>query len=335
MHNAITDVGGIKVGHYTDSTHATGCTVLLCANGCIAGVDVRGSAPGTRETDLLRPGNLIQQVHAVLLSGGGAFGLDAASGVMRYLEERGAGFKLGASIVPIVPAAILFDLGLVSGQVRPDALAGYKASQSAKAGAVQEGSVGAGTGATIGKALGLTHAVKGGIGTASMRVGKKTVVGAIAAVNAYGDVVNPGDGQTMAGPRKLRGNGFHDTRQLLLQGKVTRAATPTNTTLVVVACSARLTKEEITKIAQQAQNGIALTIRPAHTMGDGDIVFGLATSQNDERLPLNQLGAAATEVTSQAIMSAVHAAQSLGGIPSARDYLASREARRPTQRKQP
>ncbi|MBI2935985.1 MAG: P1 family peptidase [Chloroflexi bacterium] len=326
MHNAITDVPGIKVGHFTDREHATGCTVVLCEGGAVGGVDVRGSSPGTRETDLLRPVNLVEQVNAVLLSGGSAFGLDAASGVMRYLEERGVGFRVGTAVVPIVPAAILFDLGLVTGEVRPGPAEGYQACQQASDGFLEEGSVGAGTGATVAKALGMARAVKGGIGTASVRVGEKLVVGAVVAVNAFGDIVDPDNGRLLAGPRRQEHGDFHNTTQLLLQGLAhIPSLLPVNTTIGVVACSGRLTKEQTTKLAVHAQDGLALAVRPAHCMGDGDVVFALATGQSDEPVVMDRLGAAAAVAVSRAIVNAVQAATGLGGIPSAREYLESRK----------
>lgn len=320
MHNAITDVPGIKVGHWTDREHATGCTVVLCEDGAVAGVDVRGSSPGTRETDLLRPASRVPAVNAILLSGGSAYGLDAASGVMRYLEGRGIGFMAGGIQVPIVPGAILFDLALVTHRVRPDAEAGYQACLAATDGAVEEGTAGAGTGATVAKALGMGQAMKGGVGTASVRVGESTVVGAIAAVNAYGDVVDPEAGVIVAGPRRDDDAGFHDSRELILSGRAGVSPPQMNTTLVVVACNAFLDRQEASKLAQQAQNGLVRAVRPANTMGDGDIVFALATAKTQERLSLNQLGVAASHVVAQAIVRAVRKAEGLGGVPSVSEY---------------
>ncbi|MSQ11162.1 MAG: peptidase S58 family protein [Dehalococcoidia bacterium] len=324
MNHAITDVPGIRLGHYTDLEHATGCTVVLCEGGAVGGVDVRGSSSGTRETEVLRPGATVAYVHGIVLSGGSAYGLDSAGGVMRYLEERSVGYRIRDFVVPIVPAAILFDLGLITHKVRPDAAAGYRACQAASDGPVEEGSVGAGTGATVAKILGPTRAVKGGLGTASVRLGEGVVVGAVVAVNAIGDIVDPETGRTVAGPRREDGRGFHDGRELLLSGKATLPTLArTSTTLVVVACNAKLTKEEATKLAQQGQNGVALAVRPAHTTGDGDVVFALATGQTDERLPLGQLGLAATTVVARAILRAVLAAKGLGGIPSVTEYAAA------------
>ena len=320
LHNTITDVPGIKVGHYTDEEAATGCTVVLCPEGAVGGVDVRGSAPGTRETDLLRPGNLVQQVHAIALSGGSAFGLDVASGVMRYLEERGVGFPIGPGVVPIVPAAIIFDLGLVTHQVRPGAEEGYKACLEAVEGRVEEGSVGAGTGATVGKVLRRERATKGGLGTCSMKLNGITI-GALAVVNAFGDVVDPETGRVLAGPRKEDDHGFLSTVDLLTspEYKIERQVAPTNTTLAVVATDAALNKEQANKLAQMGQDGLTLAVRPCHTMGDGDLVFALATGKSNAEVDMRQLCTAATVVVSRAIVRAVLAAKGLGGIPSAQE----------------
>ena len=322
---AITDVPGIRVGHYTDLEHATGCTVVLCGEGAVGGVDVRGGAPGTRETDLLRPGTLVERVHAVLLSGGSAYGLDAASGVMRYLEEQDTGFRIGQAVVPIVPAAILFDLGLVTHTVRPGPEEGYRACEAATSDGVAEGSVGAGTGATVGKALGMERAVKGGLGTASLSLEGGLHVGAIVAVNALGSVVDPENGGVLAGPRQEDSQGFHDTVTLMAQPGFRRkgegeAQTAGNTTIGVVATNASLTKEQTNRLAQMGQDGLALAIRPCHTMADGDVVFALATGTAERLLPgveITRLGAVATRVMAQAITRAITQATGVGGIPSA------------------
>ena len=322
----ITQVSGIEVGHYTDLEHATGCTVVLCRGGAVGGVDIRGSAPGTRETDLLRPGNLVEQVHAIVLSGGSAYGLDAASGVMRYLEERGIGFRMGDIVVPIVPAAILYDLGLVTSKVRPGPQEGYRACEAASAEPVSEGSVGAGTGATVGKALGMARAVKGGLGTASANLGDGLVVGAMAAVNAAGSVVDPETGRIIAGPRREDARGYHDTVELMAQPGFRRPQAVTearvNTTLGVIATNAPLTKEQANKLAERGQDGLALAIRPCHTMGDGDAVFALATGTwagTVDRALLTRLGAVAAHVMSQAILRAVTQATGLGGVPAVQE----------------
>lgn len=319
MFNAITDVRGIRVGHTTLPGAATGCTVVLCDGGAVGGVDVRGSAPGTRETDLLRPGNLVQQVHGVLLSGGSAFGLDAAAGVMRYLEEQGVGFTAGQARVPIVPAAILFDLGVITHRVRPGPEEGYQACLNAASGAVAEGSVGAGTGATVGKTLGLARAAKGGVGTASLMVQDRWVVGALVAVNALGDVVDPETGQVLAGPRREDGQGFYRSTELIISGRHEASARlPTNTSLVVVATDASLTKEQANKLAQMAHDGLALAIRPCHMMGDGDVAFALATGRVTEPVSMNALCAATVAVVARAVVRSVTQATALGGIPAVR-----------------
>ena len=322
MHNAITDVPGILVGHSTNLEAATGCTVVLCPQGAVGGVDVRGSAPGTRETDLLRPGNLVQQVHAILLSGGSAYGLDAASGVMRYLEERDIGYRIGAGVVPIVPAAIIFDLGLVTHRVRPGPDDGYAACVVASDAPPDEGSVGAGTGATVGKTMGRERATKGGLGTAGVNL-DRLVVGALAVVNAIGDVVDPETGQVLAGPRDDEGLRFFRSVDVLAGAAEAPAlASPTNTTLAVVATNATLTKEQANKLAQVGHDGMALAVRPCHTMADGDVVFALATGESDEPVNMNRLCSAATRAVARAIVSAIENATGLGGVPSAREAFA-------------
>lgn len=316
--NALTDVPGIRVGHWTDRRAVTGCTVVLCEAGAVGGVEVRGAAPGTRETDLLRPGTLVERVHAVVLGGGSAFGLDAATGVMRYLEERGVGYEMRGARVPIVPAAILYDLGIGSAQVRPGAAEGYEACRAASSERPAEGSVGAGTGAVVGKALGMERATKGGIGTASVRLEDGTVVAALVAVNAMGEVVDADTGAVLAGPRDVEGTGFLRTLDILKQ-RARAAVSPTNTTIGVVATNAVLSKEQANRLAQMADDGYARAIRPAHTMGDGDLVFVLATGEHRGEATLTLLGATAAEVVARAIGRAVLEAEGLGGIPSARE----------------
>ncbi|HEY72473.1 MAG: peptidase S58 family protein [Chloroflexi bacterium] len=322
MHNGITDVAGIKVGHYTDREGITGCTVVLCEEGGVGGVDVRGSAPGTRETDLMRPMKLVQRAHAVLLTGGSAYGLDAAGGVMRWLEEREVGFNVGVGVVPLVPAAVLFDLTIGDPKVRPDADAGYQACQSATDGPVAEGSIGAGTGATVGKLLGPKFATKSGLGTASVKIGKGIVVGAIVAVNAFGDVVDPDNGMIIAGTRKPVVGGFVNTVKRM-QGDLGQTLLGfANTTLAVVATNAYLTKEGANKMAQMAHDGLARSIRPVHTMLDGDTIFALATGKRPKKgdgADSSVVGAAAAEVLARAVVRAAQQAESLGGAPAARD----------------
>jgi L-aminopeptidase/D-esterase-like protein len=323
LHNAITDVPGIRVGHATDLEALTGCTVVLCEDGAVGGVDQRGGAPGTRETDALYPMHLVQRAHAVVLSGGSAFGLEAASGVVRYLEERGVGFDTRVAKVPIVPAAILFDLSLGDPKVRPDAAMGYAACHAASDGPVAEGNVGAGTGATVGKIMGVGQAMKSGLGTASIHLGGGLLVGAIVAVNAFGDVIDPSTGKILAGARALvGGETFADTLAMMktLVGKaILRFAGRGNTVIGVVATNARLSKEETNVVARMADDGLARTIRPAHTMLDGDTIFALATGK--KKADINTVGAYAAEVMATAIVRAVKAAEGVGGLPAWRDVI--------------
>mgnify|MGYP000489325656 CR=1 FL=1 len=324
LYNAITDVPGIKVGHAANLEALTGCTVVLCEEGAVGGVDQRGGAPGTRETDALYPMHLVQKAHAVVLSGGSAFGLEAATGVVRYLEERGIGFDTRVAKVPIVPAAILFDLSLGDSKVRPDAAMGYAACQAATDGPVAEGNVGAGTGATVGKILGLGRAMKSGLGTASINLGGGLVVGAIVAVNAFGDVVDPKTGEILAGARSLTGGGFADTLAVMktLAGKtILRFAARGNTVIGVVATNARLSKEEANFVARMAHDGLARAIRPAHTMLDGDTIFALATGK--KKADVNIVGAYAAEAMAMAIVRAVKAAEGVAGLPAWKEYCSS------------
>ncbi len=316
--SGITDVEGIEVGHFTHADRPTGCTVVLTGSGAIAGVDVRGSAPGTRETDLLDPVNTVQEVHAILLAGGSAFGLDAATGVVRYLAERDIGYAVGPVHVPIVPAAILYDLGIGDPRIFPDAGAGYAACEAAATGRVAEGSVGAGRGATVGKMMGMARAMKGGLGTSSIHV-DGVVVGAIAAVNCAGDVVDPSTGQIVAGARNEDGSSFADMRKVIRSGHRARAREGHNTTLGIVATNARFTKTEMTKVAQMAQDALARTIYPAHTPGDGDIVFALSTGTSDSDANLGTVGALAAEALAEAILRGVKRATSLPGFPAYSD----------------
>ena len=315
--NGITDVAGIAVGHHTDAANGTGCTAVLCEAGAVGGVDVRGSSPGTRETDLLRPTNRITHVHGVLLSGGSAFGLDAASGVVRYLEERGAGYATGAGGVPIVPAAIIFDLGVVAASVRPGPVDGYAAALAASAGAVAEGSVGAGTGATVGKLLGAERAVKGGLGTWALDLGGGLAVGALMVVNAVGGVHDPDTGELVAGARNP-GDGMSGWLELLDAPSSSAGAPPAgeSTTIGIVATNAALTKEQANKLAAVAHDGIALAVRPAHTMSDGDTMFALATGAHEGHADFDRICAAAAMVVGRAIMRGVRQASGLGGFPS-------------------
>lgn len=322
----ILEVAGIQVGHCTNLEGATGCTVVLAMDGAVAGVDVRGGAPGTRETDLLRPGNLVEKIHAVLLTGGSAFGLNAAAGVVKYLEERGIGFEAGAVNVPIVASAVLYDLGLVTHTVRPDTDDGYQACLSATDNSVDEGSVGGGTGATVGKALGMERAVKGGVGAAAVRTGDGLTAGAIVAVNAFGGVANPKTGNILAGPRGASPGEFLDSVEILLSGE-SRAAAPAgvNTTIGVVATDAKLTKEQVHHLARVSHDGLAMAIRPCHTIRDGDTMFALATGSSPVEADLTALGAAVVEAVGLSVVRAVTLATSLGGVPSASEWKGSRE----------
>lgn len=317
MRNSITDVEGIRVGQYTDKEGITGCTVVLCQQGVVAGVDVSGSAPGTRETDLLRPGNLVGKVHAIVLSGGSAFGLDAASGVMKYLEERGIGHETGAGKVPIVPAAIIFDLAIGNSKIRPGAEEGYQACLAATDAEVAEGCVGAGTGATVGKCLGMGRATKSGLGTASQEIAGGGVVAALVVVNAFGDVIEPRTGKIIAGPRHPSGNSFLSTAELLKSGQFKESLSFPNTTIGVVATNAQLSKEQANKLAQVAQAGIARTVVPWRTLYDGDALFTL--SLGEKKVDINVLGLVAAEMVARAIVRAILQAETLAGIPAARD----------------
>lgn len=324
LNNAITDVMGIRVGHAQNDEALTGCTVIICEDGAVGGVDQRGGAPGTRETDLLRPLHLVERAHAIVLAGGSAFGLDAAAGVMHYLEERKIGFNVGVTHVPIVPAAILFDLAIGRSDVRPDAAMGYQACVAAREGPVAEGNVGAGTGATVGKILGFGQSTKSGLGTASLEIGGGVIVGAIVAVNAFGDVIDPQTNQIIAGTRsmqrgpiKIGAAGYFADTQATMRGFIGRTvmsfAARANTVIGVVATNAKLSKEETNKVAQMAHDGLARTIRPAHTLNDGDTIFAMATG--DKKADVNIVGAYAAEVFAQAIVRSVKTAKSAGGVP--------------------
>lgn len=322
MNDSIVDVAGVRVGHFTDTRRPTGCTVVRVEDGAVGGVDVRGAAPGTRETELLAPLNSVEQVHAVLLAGGSAFGLDAAAGVMRWLEEHGIGVPVGPARVPIVPAAILFDLWHGDTSIRPDAAAGYAACAAAGRERPAQGNVGAGAGATVGKLFGIGRAMKGGLGSASVTVGGLSV-GALVAVNALGDVIDPATGRPLAGARTADGRRLLGTREALLRGELPAPLQPGSaTTIGVVATDARLTKAQAQKIAQMAHDGLARSINPVHTMGDGDVLFALGTGAAGRPADTTLLGALAAEVTARAVLRAVQAAQGLPGLPSAAELPA-------------
>ena len=326
LHNLLTDVDGLKVGHAQNDEALTGCTVVLAEKGAVGGVDQRGGAPGTRETDLLRPMHMVDKVHGIVLSGGSAFGLDAATGVVKYLEEKGIGFNSGPVRVPIVPAAVLFDLGIGSSSIRPDAAMGYQACLNATDGIFATGNVGAGTGATVGKIFGMGQAMKSGIGSASMDVGGGVVVSALVAVNAFGDVVDPATREIIAGARPVQAGPitiggkeqFANTLDVMksITGRtiMTFASAASNTVIGIVATNANLNKEEANKVAQMSHNGLALTIRPAHTMFDGDTIFAIATGKRNA--DVNIVGAFAVEVMAQAVINAVMSARPAANLPA-------------------
>ncbi|MBV8807797.1 MAG: P1 family peptidase [Acidobacteriaceae bacterium] len=320
---SILDVGDLRVGHFTDVRRPTGCTVILFdQGGAVASVDVRGSAPGTRETDLLNPVNTVQKVNAILLSGGSAFGLDAATGVMRYVEEKGQGYRLGPLVVPIVPAAILFDLNIGDAKIRPNADAGYAACQNASHQSIEQGNVGAGAGATVGKLFGLKCAMKSGIGTASLRVGGSgLIVGAIVAVNAVGDVSHYESGKLLAGARTQDGSRLRNSMREILEGSSQSAEERpgANTTIGVVTTNADLTKTELAKVARMAHDGLARTINPVHTAADGDTIFAAATGSMNVRSDISVIGSVAAEAVARAINNAVLAATGIPGYPACRD----------------
>ena len=300
MNQTLTAIDGIKVGHATDATARTGCTVILCPAGATAGVDVRGAAPGTRETDALRSGRLVQKAHAVLLTGGSAFGLDAAGGVVQYLEEQNVGFPAGPVRVPIVPAAVIFDLAVGDAKVRPDREMGYQACQSATDKAVAMGAIGAGKGATVGKAPGVSSS-PGGVGSACKYLDSGLIVAAITVVNALGNVVHPRTGEILAGGKE--NGGFVEITERLLDANIVPG---TNTTIGVVATNATLTSAEANRVAEMAHDGMARAIRPSHTMFDGDTLFALATGTHT-RSSVNAVGILAAEVVAEAIVNAVTA----------------------------
>jgi L-aminopeptidase/D-esterase-like protein len=318
MNQTLTAVAGVKVGHFTLTERPTGCTVVLTEAGATAGVDVRGTAPATRETDLLSPVDIVQQIHAIVLSGGSAFGLDSATGVMRYLEEKGIGFPFGSAHVPTVPAASLFDLPVGNPKIRPSADCGYAAAKAATAAPVAEGSVGAGAGATIGKALGFDRAMKAGIGSAAITLPDGLVVAALVAVNAAGDVIDPATGQVVAGARNADGKSFADARLLLRAGTIPRSRPGENTTLGIVATNATLTKTQATRVAQMAHDGFARAISPSHTPNDGDVIFSLATGSKTGG-DVGQIGELAAEMIADAIVRSARQATGVPGYPALRD----------------
>jgi L-aminopeptidase/D-esterase-like protein len=318
MASAITDVKGIRVGHADNREALTGCTVILCEDGAIGGVEIRGSATGTRQIDSLYPVHMVQQVHGILLTGGSSFGLDAAGGVVRFLEERGKGFEVGVTHVPIIPTAVIFDLIIGDHRVRPDADMAYEACLHASDGTVEEGSVGVGMGATVGKLFDLERACKGGVGTASLKGKEGVVVGALVAVNALGDVVDEKTRKLLAGLRDEKGKSLVSSAELLRQG-IWKEKFGSNTTLGVVATNVALTREDVIKVAQLANNGLAKVISPVNTTHDGDIVFALSVGQQEGNV--NHVGALAEAAIMEAVKRAVIKADGFGILPAYRDLV--------------
>ncbi len=310
--DTLTAISGLHVGHDQDPRRPTGCTVVLCPQGAVAGVDIRGAAPGTRETDLLSPGNMVQQVHGIALCGGSAFGLDAASGVMRWLEEKGHGLSVGPVKIPIVPAAVIFDLWVGDARIRPDAMSGYRACQAASDAPVAQGNEGAGAGATVGKVFGPQRAMKGGVGSAAIQVGE-VIVAALVVCNALGDVVDPHSGRLIAGARQDANSlKLINIVEAQLRGESARSLTVgSNTTIGVVATNASLNKAQAQRLAQLGHDGLAHSIRPVHTPLDGDTLFGLATGEIPGSPDMMLLSTLAAEVTARATVRAVQHAQSL------------------------
>src|ERR1700733_10528967 len=309
----LTDVPGILVGHATDAVALTGCTVILCGADAVGGVDIRGSATGSCELDTLNPGHVAPNVHAIVLSGGSAFGLETTCGVRNLLEKRSIGYNAGVTRVPIVPGAILFDLGIGSAHVRPTREMGEKAALAANAGAVAEGNVGAGTGATVGKIFGMKQAMKSGIGSASLTLGSGVMVAALIAVNALGDVIDPANGQIVAGARKSAGSREFVSSAVAMRHGLNPSGRGGNTVLAVVATNARLDRVQTNKLAALASLGVARTISPVNTMSDGDITF--AISLGKERASVDEVGVAAAEAMAKAVLRAVRSAKTAGGIP--------------------
>lgn len=318
MNETLTAVPGLRVGHYTDLVGATGCTVVLAEDeaGMGCAVDVRGQAPGSREHALLAPGRLVERVHGLLLTGGSAFGLAAADGVMRWLEERGRGFPVGVGVVPIVPTSVLFDLAL-GAPARPGPVEGYAACEAASGDPVAEGTVGAGTGATVGKLLGMEQAMKGGVGSVALRIGGNVTVAALVAVNAFGDVIDPSSGEIVAGTRRPTLGGFLHTARAM-HGHLDQTALRgfTHTTLAVVATDAALDRSQLAMLASAAHAGMARAINPVHTLLDGDTVYAISTARHAGGNPV-AIASAAAEALSEAILRAVRAATTLHGVPSA------------------
>ncbi len=331
----ITSVPGVRLAHITDTEAVTGTTVLLFPDyGAVGSVEVRGAAPGTRETDLLRPGTLVERIHSIFLTGGSAFGLNVAEGIMRFLEDERVGFPTPAGVVPIVPGAVIYDLAMGTRGRRVTRDFGLDGAREASDAPAPSGSVGAGTGATVAKALGQDHAIKGGIGTAASTLARGHTVGAVLAVNAFGDIINPDNGELIAGPRSTDANGppFHTTREILRGGPRPDSGgrfeqQSTNTTIGVVATDAPLTVAQASRLAMMAHSGIARAIVPSYGMGDGDTLFVVSTAPPDvppvDAFGLTPIGAMAAEVVERAILDAIHSATGLAGVPSAAEHLAT------------
>ncbi|SVA59478.1 uncharacterized protein METZ01_LOCUS112332 [marine metagenome] len=326
----ITNVPGIRVGHWTHEGALTGCTVVLCGENAVGGVDVRGSSPGTRETDILGSDKRVEIVNAFMLSGGSAYGLAAADGAMKYLEEQGIGFRVGRNVVPIVPSAIIYDLAVGDPSVRPDSAAGYDACKSATTGIFAQGNVGAGTGATVAKVLGSNRSIKGGLGSDSIRLPNGLTVGALVVVNAIGSIHDPHTGDLVAGPRSSGGSMASASEILIAGNDIGEQSLGANTTIGVIATDATLTKSQANQLASSAHDGLALSIRPSHLIGDGDTIFAVATggaSHPDQEIAdahtLNRIIAAVVDCTSQAIVNAVRSATGVSGVPSVNEVHTS------------
>ena len=318
MYDAITDVSGIRVGHFSHVEALTGCTVVLCEEGALAAADMWGTATGTRQMDALSLGHLVERIHGVCLAGGSAFGLDAAGGVMKFLEERGRGFDVGITKVPIVPAAVIFDLGVGDHRVRPDAEMGYEACTNARGDRVEEGSVGAGTGATVGKLFGIKQGMKGGIGTASMKSKSGATVGVLVVVNAFGDIIDPYGGRILAGARKSeKSKELANSSKCIIEGTTRRQFGLVNTTLAIIATDVHLYREDLKKVIRLAHNGLAKTISPLHTTFDGDVIF--AISLGGKEADVNTVGILGEVALIQAIMRSVQRANGLAGVPAFKD----------------
>jgi len=316
-------IEGLRIGQVTDREHNTGCTVVLAENGATAGVDVRGGAPGTHGTDTLRPENLIEQLHAVVLAGGSAFGLASVQGVMRYLRQRNCGFQTEYGVVPIVSGAVIFDLGLNKSETLPDADMGYRACENSSMAGAQQGCVGAGTGATVGKLFGLERAMKGGQGFASLISPNGLKLWALAVVNAFGDIRNHENGQLLAGVRTKDGLRLANTAARLTELEVLRGFSPTNTVLGVVGTNATLSKAELTRVAQMAHDGIARAVVPSHTLYDGDTIFALSTGFHGG-VDTSVVGALAAQLMAQAIVNGVVHAVGVNDLPAYQDLFGNR-----------